>query len=102
MRSAVLRPATPSQIYIVLLDDRLPSRPQPFEEVSDDRRLVLRVAPRPRAGLDLEVKALSRRLEQPIDVDVELHAPIPHEPASTVFFNLPLALRFEVLAVEPR
>jgi len=59
--------------------------PKERQQLRDEPRLDLGVAPRPGARLDLEEVARQRGLEQPIQVHKEALAAILHQPAPAVF-----------------
>src|SRR5713226_7012459 len=71
------------------------------EQIGDDGCFVLRIALRPRARLHLDEIALARRVQQPIEVHVELDAAVDEQPPAPVLLHDVLGGRAEVLAVEP-
>ena len=60
------------------------------------------VAPRPGARFHLEEIAVGGRIQQAIEVHVELDAPVGDEPSPAILLDLLLACRLEVLAIEAR
>ena len=61
-----------SELDVILLDDCVASCAEPLQQLGNDRGLVLRIAPRPGARLHFEEVPVGWRVDQAIDVDVEL------------------------------
>src|SRR3981081_1843086 len=66
------------------------------EQIGDDRRLVLGVAPRPRPRLDFEEVAGARRSDQAVEVDVELDALVRDQPSPAILLDRALLDRTEI------
>src|SRR4029453_3095757 len=71
-----LRHTSRSQLDVVLLDRLMRSCAESFQQLGDDRGLVLRVSPRPGPRLHLEEIAFCRRLEQAIEMHEKLKPPV--------------------------
>src|SRR5439155_8359736 len=88
------------ELHVAVADRVVRAGAKQREQLGDHRRLVLRVALRPRARLHLDEIAVARRVQQPIEVHVELDAAVDEQPTAPVILDDVPGGRAEVLAVD--
>src|SRR5262249_29484479 len=89
------------QINVIPFNRLVGIRAEHPQQLRDDSGLVLRIPPGPCPRLQFE-KVTDRRLLQPIEMDIELHAVERDEPALPILGDLTFPNWFEVLPVETR
>src|SRR5437762_2176014 len=88
------------ELDVVLLNRIVGTCAEPLEQLCDDGGFVLRVSARPGSRLHLDEVSARWRTQQAVEVHVELHAVIGHEPAAPILFNVAFPARIEILTVE--